>query len=358
VAPQAVQTAFITSVALLCLLANFPLWAAEPEAESAILKQLEQTEAREKTLQKAAAFLLSHQKADGSFGEKYPTAMTGLSVMALMAIGYTPGDAEHGPALRRAIGYVLSQMREDGYFGEHDSSRMYGHGICTLMLTEAAGMTRDEALERRINDACKRAVNVILSAQAIKKSADQQGGWRYEPNSNESDVSLTGWQTMALRSAKNIGIPVPASAIESAVAYIRANAHPDGGFGYQSRSDQPGLRGVGLLALPVCGVYNAPELARATARMFADPPKWQGPWFYYRVYYSSVGMYQMGDDAWKRFYPIVDELLLSHQNADGSWPEPPGNNELSNYAQTPIYSTSMAMLALAIHSHLLPIYQR
>jgi len=349
---------FLILILCLALVTVSPLRAGDTEDESSILKKLEQPEARDKALEKAVAFLTSHQKPDGSFGEKYPTAMTGLAVMALMSVGHTPDDAEHGPAIRRAVAYVLSQMREDGYFGERDGSRMYGHGICTLMLTEAAGMTRDEALERRLTDACKRAVNVILSAQAVKKGGDQQGGWRYEPSSNESDVSLTGWQTMALRSAKNIGIAVPASAIDSAVAFIRANASPDGGFGYQTKSDQPAVRGIGLLALPVCGVYNAPELAHATARMFADPPKWQGPWFYYRIYYSSVGMYQMGEAAWKRLYPIVDDLLLSHQNADGSWPEPPGNNELSNYAPTPIYSTSMAMLALAVHSHLLPIYQR
>lgn len=345
----------------LCLCLSAPclsICGADSEDESAIIKKLEQPEQRDKALAKAVAFLASRQKADGSFGEKYSTAMTGLAVMAMMAVGRTPDDPDYGPAIHRAINYVLSQMRADGYFGERDSSRMYGHGICTLMLSEATGMIRDEGLARRMTDACKLAVNVILNAQSVKKSADQQGGWRYEPTSTDSDVSLTGWQTMALRSAKNIGINVPGASIEAAVAYIRANAHPDGGFGYQTRSDQPGLRGVGLLALPVCGVYNAPELAKATARMLADPPKWQGPWFYYRVYYSSAGMYQMGDEAWQRFYPIIDELLLSHQNADGSWPEPPGNNELSNYAPTPLYSTAMAVLALAIHQHLLPIYQR
>ena len=153
------------------------LSAAEMEDESAVRKNIGLPEARDKALAKAVAFLVSHQKPDGSFGEKYPTAMTGLSVMALMAVGHTPDDEELGPAIRRALNFVLSQMREDGYFGERDGSRMYGHGICTLMLTEAAGMTRDDVLERRLIEACKRGVNVILNAQAIKKSSDQQGGW-------------------------------------------------------------------------------------------------------------------------------------------------------------------------------------
>jgi hypothetical protein len=269
------------------------------EDEAAILKQIQEQTPRDKALEKAVSFLLTQQKQDGAFGDKYPTAMTGLAIMALMAVGHTPDDPDpkYGPAIRRGLVYVLSQMRDDGYLGHNDNSRMYGHGMCTLMLSEAAGMTRDEVLERRLIEASKRAVKLILNAQAIRKGGDMQGGWRYEPNSQDSDLSLTGWQTMALRSAKNIGIDVPNTAIQAAITYIRANAAPDGGFAYQGKADHPVLRGIGLLALPVCGVYDAPELAKSTAKMLADPPRWQGPWFYYRVYYASVGMYQMGDQA-------------------------------------------------------------
>jgi hypothetical protein len=350
----------LAPLACLSAIAAFELRAADVplEDEAAIVKKLESQEPRDKALEKAAAFLFTQQKQDGSFGDKYPTAMTGLAIMAIMAVGHTPDDPTHGPAIRRGLNYVLSQMREDGYMGQNDNSRMYGHGICTLMLTEAAGMTRDDILERRLIEACKRGVKVILNAQAIQKGGDNQGGWRYEPTSNDSDLSLTGWQTMALRSAKNIGITVPGASIQAAVNYIRQHAGPEGGFDYQGKNDSPVLRGVGLLALPVCGAYDAPELAKSTAKMVADPPKWQGPWFYYRTYYASVGMYQMGDDAWNKFFPQIDDALLPHQNPDGSWPEPPGNNELSNYAPTPVYSTSLAILALAVHSHLLPIYQR
>ena len=327
------------------------------EDEAAIIKTLQERGPRDKALEKGVKFLLSQQQPDGAFGNHYKTAMTGLALMAMMATGITPDHAEHGPAMRRGLEFVLKQMREDGYLGHSDHSRMYGHGICTLMLTEAAGMTRDPLLERRLIEACKRAVKLILRAQAVQKGG-QQGGWRYEPNSGDSDLSLTGWQTMALRSAKNIGVDVPGTSIQSAITYIRAVSHPDGGFNYQGQGDSPTLRGIGLLALPVCGVYDAPELSKTTAKMFADPPKWQGPWFYYRTYYSAVGMYQMGDQAWNRFYPIIDELLIPHQNADGSWPDPPGNNELVQHAPSPVYTTSLAMLALAVHQHLLPIYQR
>ncbi|MFH0938147.1 MAG: prenyltransferase/squalene oxidase repeat-containing protein [Planctomycetota bacterium] len=326
------------------------------EDEAAILKKLKERTARDKALEKGVIFLLSQQKADGAFSNIHPTAMTGLALMALMAVGHTPDDPTHGPAIRRGLKYVLSQMRDDGYLGHNDQSRMYGHGICTLMLAEAVGMTRDEMLERRLIEGCKRAVKLILNAQDIRKSKYHQGGWRYEPNSTDSDLSLSGWQTMALRSAKNIGIDVPNMAIQAAIAYIRSHAQPDGNFAYVDHDQiRPGMRGIGLLVLPICGVYDAPELVKGTAKMLADPPKWQGEWFYYRVYYASASMYQMGDQAWNRFYPIVDDLLIKHQNADGSWPDPPNNEEIR---YTKVYTTALATLALAVHYNLLPCYQR
>jgi len=325
------------------------------EDEAAILRKIQERGPRDAAIEKAVAFLVAQQQKDGSFGDKHKNAMTGLCVMALLAAGHTPDNPPHGPALRNALNYVLSQMRSDGYLGHSDNSRMYGHGICTLMLTEAAGMTREETLEKRLIEACSRAVELILKAQAIRKAPQHQGGWRYEPASTDSDLSLTGWQTMSLRSAKNIGLDVPATAIQAAVNFIKGMAR-DGEFSYEGADPKPSLRGVGLLALPVCGVYDAPELAKATARMLKDPPQWQGPWFYYRTYYAATGMYQMGDEAWNRFYPMLDDLFLKHQKSDGSWPEPPGNNEWD--AGGAVYATSMAVLALAVHYHLLPIYQR
>lgn len=334
------------------------------EDEAALIQKLKGRTPRDEAIEKGVAFLLSKQNTgkddDGSFGDKHKTALTGLTVTALMAAGITPDDPKHGPKIRQAIEYVLSQMiREkelDGYLGRKDNSRMYGHGICTLMLTEAAGMTSDENLEKRLIDAVRKAVKIIISAQQQPKDDLHKGGWRYEPGSRDSDLSLTGWQTMALRAARDIGVEVPDECIAQAIAYIRRMAGRDGGFGYQNVQDAPGLRGIGLLAMPVCGVYDAEELVKTTRLLLKEQPKFQGPWFYYSTYYTSVGMYQMGDEAWNHFYPRIDAVLLKHQQPDGAWPEAPGNNEWEHGG--PIYTTAMSVLSLAVHYHLLPIYQR
>ncbi len=324
------------------------------ENEAGLLQKLRVKEPRDRALKQAVTFLLKSQRENGSYGEQHPTAFTGLAVMAMMAVGQTPDDPVAGEAMRKGIRYVLSQMGSDGYFGQSDNSRMYGHGICTLMLLEAAGMTKDKVLERRIVDQGRKAIRLILAAQGVKKQPRHLGGWRYEPTSGDSDLSLTGWQTMALRAGKDIGVNVPQSAIDGAVGFIRRMASPQGGFGYEGPEDRSALRGVGLLTLSVCGAYDAQESQRTAALILKDPPTWKGPFMYYSVYYSSVGMYQVGGDAWEQFYPLIDKLLLEHQNEDGSWPPPPSSAQ----EKDPVYMTSMAVLSLAIHHQYLPIYQR
>ena len=99
-----------------------------------------------------------------------------------------------------------------------DGSRMYGHGITTLMLSEMLGMgvdaQQDELIRAKVPpgdraDSCAR--------KKVPKNEANRGGWRYSPDTGESDMSVTVWQTMALRAAKNAGLDVPKSAIDDAV---------------------------------------------------------------------------------------------------------------------------------------------
>ena len=93
--------------------------------------------------------------------------------------------------------------------------------ITTLMLTEMLGMGATAEQDVLIHDRCQKAINLILSAQRQSKRVQDRGGWRYTPNSNDSDLSVSVWQLMALRSAKNDGLDVPAEAIQQAVDYLK-----------------------------------------------------------------------------------------------------------------------------------------
>ncbi len=323
----------------------------------------------DEALARATQYLLATQDpATGGIHNKmrHETAMTSLSLLALASCGHQPGDATpEGLAMRRALNYVLRPegQEKDGYFGQADGSRMYGHGITTLMLAEMLGMGADAAQDDLIREKCQRAIKLILNAQKVSKNDSNRGGWRYSPDSGDSDMSVTVWQTMALRAAKNAGMDVPREAIDDAVGYIRRLYQPDtdkkgkvksGGFGYQTKGRELSTTAEGLLALQVCGQYDAEEVIGASDRLLKDGLRQGERWFFYTTYYYAQGMYQRGGKHAEEGRRVVGELLLPLQSREGGWEGINGEERQGGN----VYATSMAMLSLAVKNHFLPIYQR
>jgi len=293
------------------------------------------------------------------------TAMTSLAVLALASMGHQPSDpTPEGQAMKKAIAFVLKPDRQtsEGYFG-NDGSRMYGHGITTLMLSEMLGMGADTGQDEQIRAACKSAIDLILRAQKVPKRDSSRGGWRYLPNASDSDLSVTVWQTMALRAAKNAGLDIPKEAIDEAVKYIKQLYEPEGnmrgvnkpaGFGYQSKGHTTSTTAEGLLAMQVCGEYESEEVRGAADHLLATGILPGEKWFFYTTYYYAQGMYQRGGEHAETGRRVVAELLLPLQSRDGWWDSPDSQERGTGK----IYSTSMAVLSLAVKNHYLPIYQR
>ncbi|MEM7474343.1 MAG: prenyltransferase/squalene oxidase repeat-containing protein [Planctomycetota bacterium] len=320
---------------------------------------------------KGISYLVSKQRESGAITDRqYDTTMSSLAIMALASTGVTPSTpGELGKVSQRALDFVLSKDRQDdkGYYGNRDGSRMYGHGITTLMLTEMLGMGASDEQDEQIHKSCQRAIDLILSSQRQQKSSDAQGGWRYTPNSNDADLSVSVWQLMALRSAKNDGLDVPAEAISDAIAYLKrsfskrldANGVPvssGGGFCYLPRSSNPtfAMTAAGLLAMQVCGQYESPLVRDAAEWLEEHPPKWKDRFFFYGTYYYAQGMYQRGGDHADIASQTVAKLLLEKQQEDGSWVSPSGEET----SVGKVYATCMAILSLSVKYHYLPIYQR
>jgi hypothetical protein len=316
------------------------------------------------------AFLLTKQREDGTVSEgQHSTALTSLVIMSLASVGTSPAQSDdRGKAMARAFEYVLSEKVQDeqGYFGSHDNSRMYGHGITTLMLTEMHGMGVSPAQDAKIARAAQRAIDLILTAQEHPKSPPHRGGWRYTPDAIDADLSVSVWQLMALRSAKNDGLDVPQAAIERAIAYLRRSASseldgqgrpltPSCGFSYTPGNSSAtfAMTAAGLLAMQVCGQYDSPLVAASTKWLEENPPKWDDRYFFYGTYYYAQGMYQRGGQTATDSARQVKELLLAHQRDDGSWQ---GGGEEQGHG--PVYATSLAILSLSVKYHYLPIYQR
>lgn len=325
--------------------------AAEPAAD--------QKRAVDQALVRALDFLSREQQSEGqwridSFGDS--TAATSLAVMSFMAAGHVPGEGPYGEQINRGIRWVTAHQEENGMLVAHRShGPMYSHGISTLMLAEAIGMV-DEADAPTVRRALERSIRLILESQAVSKDARHAGGWRYQVDSRDSDLSVTGWQVLALRAAKDVGCDVPAESIDQAIAYVKACSVQDRrGFGYQPGSGQtPTLTGVGITCLEVCGDHHSAEAVGGADWLVEHPLQPNSNYFFYGVYYAGVGMFKMGGDYAERSHAHLAEILLPLQEADGSWWSPQGTER----GHGRIYATSMAVLGLTVDYRYLPIYQR
>jgi hypothetical protein len=323
-------------------------------AESADIKN----DRVDQAMERGADYLLNAQQPSGEFSPKMSDAMTALGIMALASMGHQPSDpGKYGRVLRQALNFILREKpsrhyKNDPklvYFGA-DGSRMYGHGITTLCLTEMLGMGVGKEQDTRLREVCKKALSLILRSQKVIKGNRFKGGWRYSPDSRDSDLSITAWQLLALRSGKGAGMDVPKESIDLAVRYLKGS--------YISRGNVKGcaytpggrhtlaMAAAGLLSLQVCGEYDSPE-AKGSAEWLSSQNVIGGGHFYYSTYYYSQAMQKQGKVMAKKAREIVEKALLKKQQKNGSWN--------GNYG--PVYCTSMAMLSLSVKYHYLPIYQ-
>ncbi len=332
-----------------------------PGARAQFLEDPELRDRVDQAIDRGLRFLSENQRDDGTFpGESGgTTALPALAGMAFLSKGYTPGEGPYGEAINRSIDYILGhadmgeKARFKGYLGHAGNGRMYAHSIATLFLSEVSGMV-DPARQQRIDEILPLAAKVILDAQARQKNDQDRGGWRYQPDSGDSDMSCSGWALMALRSVRLNGGTVPDEAIEKAVSYIkRSQSQGKGGFVYRKQEGDnymTTLSGAGILCLELCGRHNDPASLRAANFLARDYKNLLNQNYgFYGLYYTAQGLFQIGGDLWKEFSAWMYDTWLPRQRPDGTWDK----NEVSPY-----YATSMCILAFAVPYRQLPIYQR
>jgi len=339
----------------------------------------------EDSVDRALAWMASKQDKDGAF----PTlaagqpAVTSLCVMAYLSRGHLPGLGPYGPTMDRAIDFVVSCQKADGLFSyetpgvKHEDMKgshtaVYNHAISGLMLGEVFGHVngiRMQAVKQGIN----RALEFTRTMQTHPKAFEaDRGGWRYlrlryDHYAADSDLSVTAWQIMFLRSARNAEFNVPQEYIDNAMDFVhRCWNEKTGRFDYalegaiDMRSSR-GLMGAGILCLSLAGQHSTPAALAAGDWLLANPFRRFGERiglddsFFYSTYYCSQAAAQLGGEYWHGIYSPMADTLLGAQNADGSWP-PETQPVIASFGN--VYTTAMAVLSLTPPYQLLPVYQR
>ena len=243
---------------------------------------------------------------------------------------------------------------------------MYEHGIATLALIEAIVALNKWDLEPMVNE----AVQLLLRAQntehkpktlegPVDPSSPHYGGWRYEPNSTDSDISVSGWQILTLKAAQMAGFEIPEWSTTASVKFLHiCYDDEEKYFTYEPGDGQGCVRaGVGALCLKLLGHSEDPRVKSAIRYMFDNPPTWiyedpgDGYPFYY-WYYGTRVMLDEGGADWKLWKSWMCRLLVDHQSDNGSWQSKQDEEGM------PYYTTALGALMLELCCGHVPIYMR
>lgn len=327
----------------------------------------------ERAVERALAWLAKHQQTDGGWSFDHRgggdcngrcrspgalvqarTAATAMALLPFLAAGQTHKQGAYKKLIDDGLKFLVRNMQKTQYGGAftQGGATMYGQALATIALCEALAMTRD----RELIAPAQAAVSYVVNTQD-----PQGGGWRYFPGM-PGDTSITGWQLMALKSADNAYITVPAATIERMRTFFDYMQQDDGAaYGYAvpdraSTSSTP----VGLLCRMVLGwKRDEPALVRGIDALAADGPKPDNVYF---NFYATQVLHHFGGPRWEKWNSKMRDGLIVSQTKEGheagSWMAVETNVE-DRHASTlggRLYTTALAALTLEVYYRYLPLY--
>ncbi len=346
----------------------------------------------DQSVERALLWLASEQQRNGSFKTlmQGQPGVTSLCVMAFVAHGHLPGEGPYGAQLERAVDFIVRCQKPSGLLAlvgppgskisrnvshEIGSTAVYNHALSALLLSEVFAMGGGD-LEKN-QEVIEKALQATFVMQRWpKRRKEDEGGWRYidgfnDNGSYDSDLSVTGWHLMFMRSAKNAGFEVPKEPIEAAVGYVRRCFQPRyNTFTIMASPEDRrsrGMAGAGILALAHAGLHDSKEartagdwLLREGFANYNESRQYSaGGWvddrYHYGVFCACQAMYQLGGDYWQKFYPPTARVILDSQNAEGSW-DADSHRYDAKFGNA--YTTALMVMTLGSPNQLLPIFQR
>ena len=301
---------------------------------------------QKESVAKGLEWLAKAQAPDGSYSRGASSAgITGLAGLAFMSAGNLPGRGKYGENVSKCLQNVLNSTQESGLISaDQTHGPMYGHGFATLFLGEVYGMTGDDKVKEKL----------LMAVRLIERTQNREGGWRYQPNPYDADISVTICQIMALRGARDAGLKVEKDVIDKAVEYVKRCQNPDGGFSYvanQGSGSGFARSAAGVASLYYAGIFEGNDLKDGLNYLKqyvpgkGSSPEMEGH-YYYGNYYAVQAMFLAGGDYWAEWYPAIRDQLIARQGPTGSW-----SGDVSDD-----YSTSLALIILQMPNRYLPVF--
>ena len=324
-------------------------------------------------------WLADHQLPDGSWNfnhqlgpgkrtspnpgedEMSTIAATGLCLLAFLGNGQTHLEGDYKATVEKALAYLVEkQVPVTASAGRlmddpNSSGAIYSHGIATIALAEAYAMTKDS----RLHDPAQAAINYLAIHQD-----PAGGGWRYF-SKQAGDLSVSGWQFMALKSGLLGELTIPKNVMTKANRFLDNLSFQSGAlYGYQVGNERPSatMSAVGLLCRMYTGWKRENAALQRGVAYLAErigPSLGDNPDLYYD-YYATQVMRQFGGDLWKEWNKQMRDYLIKTQSTEGptkgSWYFSPGS-DIGIRPGGRIYCTALAIMTLEVYYRYMPIYK-
>ena len=339
--------------------------------------------------------------------EGHTKASTSIALLPFLGAGNTHLDGPYKEVVYRGLEQLktildieLKELHPDNSnFVSTFSGDLYGYGLTTLVMAEAFGMTGDPDLERYVN-----ALTVFLA-----RHQHPLGGWRYELG-QPGDITVTGWQVVALKSSQLTGAPVHSDIFRQADKFLDSLTPPAppsrpgrtqvvankiGGMSRDptryhylasfanSTTREPGecTSAVGLL----CRLYtgwnsNDPRLLKGVNQLLKSNT--HPALLLYRNFYLAQILLHIDHPAWEQWnrrnrdylvrMQVTETTRMNQRNPAfgsppceiGSWyltnPNGTTKNAIRDRHLAPagrLAHTALAILTLEVYYRLLPIYK-
>jgi len=335
----------------------------------------------------------------------FRTAVTGLCVSALIESREKFPEAKRqriDEAIDRGQAWLLDrgdQLRRsapdefDDYFG-NALYNIWGHAYAIQALVQLHDRaTGDEALQNRHKASVEKHVD------RLRRSAFLNGGWGYYDNpvsdrfgnpakprrakmhrpAGSSSCFCTATALIAINKAEQIGVEFPQKLIDEAIAAIVRQRYPDFAYAYGEYLRMRPRYGINRPA----GSLGRSQVCNLAMRLYGDKKitdevliTWlnrlyarngwlsigrkrhipgvsphssefgvAGYFYYYGHYYAAMCIEQLPETERPYFQDHLANILLPHQEKDGSW----WDYILYDYHQQ--YGTAMAISALVRCQH-------
>jgi hypothetical protein len=303
----------------------------------------------ESIYERGLSWLAGVQAPEGSWqGNQMGCGVDGICLMAFLAGGEDPNYGRYAATIRRGLRAII--RRQDAATGYLPDS-MYHHGFGMLALSEAYGVVDESLLWEggKPVRSIAQALELGIGCAAVSQKKNRWGGWRYSPDSNDADTSVTGAMLMGLLAARNAGLEVPDEVINAAMEYMRRSTSRDGSVAYSGGFSGMGgsmnLTAISALVGAVAKSRESEGYKAALRRLLENLEHREGSHPEYFGYYMAQALFQGDPGAWQKWNLAKVRELHEAQQEDGSFTGGP-------------YYTGMALLALALNYRFLPIYER